>query len=154
MSEVTSVNGHTGAVVLNAADVEAVPTSAEGQPGGVATLDGGGLLPEAQLPSSVEISPPAPTGVASTDTANVEAALTAGAGGLCKFTRSGTYSINKGLVLPVNTSLFIGPNTILKATAAIAGPLLSTPQSERSLKQSIVGGGSSMPTILHRMRFG
>jgi hypothetical protein len=53
MSEVTSVNGHTGAVVLKAADVEAVPTSAEGQPGGVATLDGSGVLSEAQVPSSV-----------------------------------------------------------------------------------------------------
>ena len=54
MSEVTSVNGHTGAVVLTAADVEAVPSSAEGQPGGVATLNGSGVLPEAQVPSSVE----------------------------------------------------------------------------------------------------
>ncbi|MGA7703812.1 MAG: hypothetical protein WB998_02835 [Solirubrobacteraceae bacterium] len=54
MSEVTSVNGQTGAVVLTAADVEAVPTSAEGQPEGVATLDGSGLLSAAQVPSSVE----------------------------------------------------------------------------------------------------
>jgi len=53
MSEVTSVNGHTGAVVLTAADVEAVPTSAEGKPSGVATLDGGGALHEGQLPTSV-----------------------------------------------------------------------------------------------------
>jgi hypothetical protein len=53
MSEVTSVNGQTGAVVLTAADVEAVPTSAEGQPSGVATLDGGGVLQEAQVPGSV-----------------------------------------------------------------------------------------------------
>jgi hypothetical protein len=53
MSEVTSVNGMTGAVVLTAADVEAVATSAEGQPGGVATLDGSGVLEGAQLPSSV-----------------------------------------------------------------------------------------------------
>jgi hypothetical protein len=141
MSEVTSVNGHTGAVVLTAADVEAVPTSAEGKPSGVATLDSSGVLHEAQLPAPVEISSPAPTEVAATDTANVEAALTAAAGGLCKLTRPGTYSINKGLVLPVNTSLFIGPNTTLKATSAIAGPLLSTPQSECSRKQSILGGG-------------
>jgi hypothetical protein len=53
MSEVTSVNGHTGVVVLTAADVEAVPTSAEGKPSGVATLDGSGVLHEAQLPTSV-----------------------------------------------------------------------------------------------------
>jgi hypothetical protein len=56
MSEVTSVNGKTGAVVLAATDVEAVPTSAEGQPNGIATLNASGVLPEAQLPSSVEDS--------------------------------------------------------------------------------------------------
>jgi hypothetical protein len=53
MSEVTSVNGKTGAVVLKAADVEAVATSEVGQPSGVASLNGSGKLPEGQLPSSV-----------------------------------------------------------------------------------------------------
>jgi hypothetical protein len=53
MSEVTSVNGKTGAVVLKASDVEAVATSEVGQPSGVASLNGGGVLPEAQLPKSV-----------------------------------------------------------------------------------------------------
>jgi Pectate lyase superfamily protein len=53
MSEVTSVNGKTGAVVLKAAEVEAVATSEVGQPSGVASLNGSGELPEAQLPSSV-----------------------------------------------------------------------------------------------------
>jgi hypothetical protein len=53
MSEVTSVNSKTGEVVLKAADVEAVATSEIGQPNGVASLNGGGELPEAQLPSSV-----------------------------------------------------------------------------------------------------
>jgi hypothetical protein len=53
MSEVTSVNSKTGAVVLKAADVEGVPTSEIGQPSGVASLDGSGKLPEAQLTSSV-----------------------------------------------------------------------------------------------------
>jgi hypothetical protein len=56
MSEVTSVNGQTGAVELTAADVEAVPESSVGVAGGVATLDGSGKLPEGQLPSSVERS--------------------------------------------------------------------------------------------------
>ncbi len=55
MSEVTSVNSKTGAVVLKAADVEAVATSEVGQPSGVASLEGSGKLPEAQLPSSVVI---------------------------------------------------------------------------------------------------
>ncbi len=53
MTEVTSVNGQTGAVVLTATDVEAVPESVVGQPSGVASLNGSGVLPEAQLPSSV-----------------------------------------------------------------------------------------------------
>ncbi len=53
MSEVISVNGKTGAVVLKAAEVEAVATSEVGQPSGVASLNGSGKLPEAQLPSSV-----------------------------------------------------------------------------------------------------
>ena len=58
MTEVNSVNGKTGAVVLAAADVEAVPESQAGQPNGVATLDSGGQLPEAQLPHSVLTSRP------------------------------------------------------------------------------------------------
>lgn len=53
MSEVTSVNGMTGAVVLNAADVGAVASSSEGEPNGVATLNSSGQLPETQLPTSV-----------------------------------------------------------------------------------------------------
>jgi hypothetical protein len=53
MSEVTSVNGKTGAVVLTSADVEAVPSSAVGKPNGVATLNASGVLPEGQLPGSV-----------------------------------------------------------------------------------------------------
>jgi hypothetical protein len=53
VSEVTSVNGKTGAVVLTASNVEAVPTSEVGQPSGVASLNGSGVLPESELPSSV-----------------------------------------------------------------------------------------------------
>jgi hypothetical protein len=53
MSEVTSVNGQTGTVVLAATDVAAVATSEVGQPSGVASLNSSGELPEAQLPSSV-----------------------------------------------------------------------------------------------------
>jgi|SRR5579863_6067438 len=56
MSEVTSVNGKTGAVVLKAADVEAVATSAVGQPSGVASLNGSGQLPEGQLAGAVASS--------------------------------------------------------------------------------------------------
>jgi hypothetical protein len=49
---VSSVNGLDGAVVLNAAAVSAIPVAAEGVAGGVATLDGAGLLTPAQLPTA------------------------------------------------------------------------------------------------------
>jgi hypothetical protein len=55
---VISVNGETGVVVLTAADVGAVATSEVSQPGGVASLNVSGKLPEAQLPSSVVSSSP------------------------------------------------------------------------------------------------
>ncbi|MEU3455633.1 hypothetical protein ABZ671_18830 [Micromonospora sp. NPDC006766] len=45
---VTSVDGRTGAVDLSD---RYVPLASRGQPGGVATLDGGGKLPSAQLPA-------------------------------------------------------------------------------------------------------
>jgi hypothetical protein len=50
---VESVNGKSGVVSLAAADVEALAESEAGEPNGIATLDSGGTLPEAQLPSSV-----------------------------------------------------------------------------------------------------
>jgi len=47
----TTVNGHTGAVItLTAADVGAIATTARGSVNGVASLDGSGLVPYAQLP--------------------------------------------------------------------------------------------------------
>ncbi|MGO9759969.1 MAG: hypothetical protein ACLP1Q_01750 [Solirubrobacteraceae bacterium] len=53
MSEVTSVNGMTGTVILTATDVEAIPASEVEQPDGVATLDSSARLREGQLPTSV-----------------------------------------------------------------------------------------------------
>ncbi|HEY2767369.1 MAG TPA: hypothetical protein VGI76_03885 [Solirubrobacteraceae bacterium] len=53
MTEVTSVNGKIGAVVLKATDVEAVPGSSVGEPNGVASLNASGKLPETELPSAV-----------------------------------------------------------------------------------------------------
>ena len=52
MTEVTSVNGQTGAVVLTPADVEAIPAADLGEASGVATLDVGGKLTGAQLPTA------------------------------------------------------------------------------------------------------
>ena len=51
---VDSVNGETGVVVLDAADVGAVDVALVGAPDGVAELDSGGLVPSSQLPSYVD----------------------------------------------------------------------------------------------------
>jgi hypothetical protein len=51
---VDSVNGQTGVVVLDAADVGAVDVALVGAPDGVAELDSGGLVPSSQLPSYVD----------------------------------------------------------------------------------------------------
>jgi hypothetical protein len=49
---VHSVNGHTEAdILLSAADVSALASTAAGAPGGVATLGADGLVPAAQLPA-------------------------------------------------------------------------------------------------------
>jgi hypothetical protein len=144
MSEVTSVNSKTGAVVLKATDVEAVPDSSIGEPNGVASLNSGGKLPEAELLSSVEIGSPPPTGVAATDTANVKAALKAAgeANGVAVFNKPGTYAINEELVRPHTASVIIGPNTILQATAPFTGTcLLTDSKTEKTEWRAITGGG-------------
>ena len=51
---VDSVNGETGAVVLDAADVGAVAVDLVGAVDGVAELDGTGRVPAAQLPAYVD----------------------------------------------------------------------------------------------------
>lgn len=48
---VTSVNGQTGVIVLTAADVSAIATSARGAANGVAPLDGTSKVPTANLPT-------------------------------------------------------------------------------------------------------
>ena len=51
---VTSVNGETGVVVLDASDVGAIASTAKGTANGVAELDANGKVPSAQLPSYVD----------------------------------------------------------------------------------------------------
>ncbi|WP_378144827.1 hypothetical protein ACFJGV_15220 [Cnuibacter sp. UC19_7] len=48
---VTSLNGLTGPVTLDASDIDAIPSDLKGAPGGVAELTSGGLVKESQLPS-------------------------------------------------------------------------------------------------------
>ncbi|MFI2037616.1 collagen-like protein [Streptomyces bottropensis] len=50
---VTSVNTKTGAVILAAADVGALATTARGAPSGVASLDASTRIPIAQMPTAV-----------------------------------------------------------------------------------------------------
>ncbi|MEU3102919.1 hypothetical protein [Streptomyces griseoflavus] len=76
---VQSVNGQAAAaVVLDATDVGAVPAAEKGTPGGVATLDGTGKVPAAQLPESIGegavASVNGATGVVVLDAADVGAA--------------------------------------------------------------------------------
>jgi hypothetical protein len=88
----TTVNGHTGAsITLTSSDVGAVPTTAVGSVSGVASLDGSGLVPVAQIPvtslagdfldlstnqtiatgiKTFGVSPIVPTPTTSTQTAN------------------------------------------------------------------------------------
>ena len=51
---VTSVNGETGVVVLDASDVGAIASTTKGIANGVAELDANGKVPSAQLPSYVD----------------------------------------------------------------------------------------------------
>lgn len=55
---VTSVNGETGAVVLDAVDVGAIPASEKGVANGVATLGADGIVPDSQLPPIPGIAAP------------------------------------------------------------------------------------------------
>lgn len=55
---VSSVNGEVGAVVLDAADVGAIPTSEKGVANGVATLGSDGIVPDSQLPPIPGIAAP------------------------------------------------------------------------------------------------
>lgn len=48
---VTSVNTHTGVVVLTSADIGSIPTSAKAAASGVASLDSGTKVPTAQIPN-------------------------------------------------------------------------------------------------------
>ncbi len=136
MSEVTSVNGKTGAVTLAASDVGAVPTSEVGQPNGVASLNSGGKLPEAQLPSSVVASsqgnfiplkqydPKWEPGHDSTKALEEAIAASVAAGGVPILLPAGEGEINGEPKLPKNLSCRIvirgagRGNTIVKLTSA------------------------------------
>lgn len=106
------------------------------------TVTPSGKFTEGALPADVEISAPGPTGVAAVDTANVQAALTAAAGGVCKLTKPGVYAINASLERPANCSIQLAPNTILQAVTVIAGPILTDPKATQSVNQYITGGGT------------
>ena len=58
----------------------------------------------AEIPASIGVWVPAATGIAATDTANVQAALTNNAG-KCVRLPSGTWNVTGGLTIPANTTL-------------------------------------------------
>ncbi|MFI0739353.1 hypothetical protein ACH4PU_14875 [Streptomyces sp. NPDC021100] len=93
---VRSVNGvSAAAVVLSAADVRAVPDTAPGAPGGVATLDAAGKVPASQLPPSsggAVVSVNQRTGVVvltATDVGAVPATARGAAGGVATLAADG-----------------------------------------------------------------
>jgi hypothetical protein len=138
MSEVTSVNGMTGAVVLTAADVEAVATSAEGQPGGVATLDGSGVLEGAQLPSSVETVSVVPSG--GDDTSILQMAANTYAE--VRLQRGATYKLtsNTGLVIDPSKCRFKGSGTTIGCGSMTAGTAVTFKGTTNSYGDASSGG--------------
>jgi hypothetical protein len=81
---------------------------------------------------------PVPTGVAASDTAAVQAAMTANSGGTTYLTNPGTFAIDATVHL--SGSLVLGPSTILQASTTIAGPVVDTPVGTFLQNVQIVGG--------------
>jgi hypothetical protein len=105
----------------------------------------GRLIVVAPNGGTLEVTAPAPTGVVSTDTANVKAALqVAGeSGGLASFTKPGAYAINEEVIRPANVSIRLAQGVVFKATAPFTGScLLSDSKASKSIYQSITGGGT------------
>lgn len=104
---VTSVNGETGIVTLDAGDVNAVGTTEVGAINGVAALDGSGHIPLAQLSSSVLVtsSVGAHSGVAGLDSSgflDLTHVHTNTANGLAKLDGSGLLPSAQSIVKSVN----------------------------------------------------
>lgn len=97
VDSVTSVNGETGAVVLDAADVGAIALTEKGIANGVATLGSDGLVPASQLP-------PVAVGVSSVNGETGDVVLDAadvGAVALAdKGTANGVASLNAQGIVP------------------------------------------------------
>jgi len=148
---VESINGKTGVVVLHATDVEAVPTSEVGQPSGVASLNGSGMLPEGQLPASVvsssvrHVSPPSTASTeaekATANTTAIQTAIDEGVGRV--ILREGTYICN---LLELKTGVILegrGINaTTIKLRSGANTDLLHSENWE-TLKAGNTGGGIS-----------
>lgn len=104
---VSSVNGDTGAVLLTAADVDAIPAAAKSAAGGVAPLDSTGKVPAAFLP------PASAGGVTSVNTktgAVVLAAADVGAVATgAKGTANGVAALDANTKVPV-AQLPVGTN--------------------------------------------
>lgn len=121
---VASVNGQTGAVTLVPGDIGAIASSLMGVASGVATLDGAGKVPLAQIPSGIggggggsgtnlsweNVKDYGATGDGSTDdTTAIQAAISAAQTGTRKrpvYFPYGTYKMTSGIQLQDGLSLF------------------------------------------------
>jgi hypothetical protein len=138
VTEVTSVNGQTGAVVLTAADVGAIPSSAAGEPNGVATLNSGKKLPEEQLPSSVESVSVAPSG--GDDTSILQAAINTYPE--VRLQRGATYLLktNTGLKVDPSKCRVRGSATIIGCGEMTEGTAVTFSGSTNSFDNAMSGG--------------
>jgi hypothetical protein len=138
MTEVISVNGKTGEVVLHAADVEAVPDSSVGVAGGVASLNGSGKLPEGQLPGSVESVSVAPSG--GDDTSILQTAINTYSE--VRLQRGATYLLktNTGLKVDPSKCRVRGSATILGCGEMTEGTAVTFSGSTNSFDNAMSGG--------------
>lgn len=75
------------------------------------------------------------------DTAAIQAALTAAAGGGTAHLGTGTFNISAALTLPSTASLILDPGTVVKATATIAGAMLTCGDGTNTWTRQTLRGG-------------
>jgi hypothetical protein len=159
---VTSVNSQTGAVVLTAASVGAVATSAVGAASGVASLDSGTLVPVAQIPNLAASKITSglldinrvPTGSTSTtvslgnhnhDTAYLGVATRGAANGVASLDSGGRIPSGQ---LPTNVGNIISVNGYTGVVALVASDVGAVATTARGAANGVASldSGTLVPT--------
>lgn len=139
---VQSVNGKSQtAVVLAAADVGAIPTTAAGAAGGVAQLDASGKVPAAQLPESsgggAVASVNGYTGIVNLTAADV--------GALTQTAADARYPLTTAAVLLAGTQTISGAKTFSSVPSSTAAPTADNHLARKSYVDAL-GGGEWLPS--------